>query len=158
MARGRQQGFTYFAILFAVAVVGLASATAATSWHLSSLREKERQLLATGAELRTAIERYVTSTPSGRRQYPRRLEDLVRDPRHPGIVRHLRRLRADPLTGGEEWGLVRAADGGIMGVYSLAPGRPLKTGHFGLRDARFAGAESYRDWVFIYRDRFAGSP
>lgn len=157
--QGRNQGgFTYFAILFAVVVMGVATAALATSWHLSGQREKERQLLAIGAEFRTAIERYVSSTPSGRRQYPRSLDHLVRDPRFPGVVRHLRRVHTDPFTGGDEWGIVKAPDGGIMGVYSLAPGRPLKTGGFGVREARFTGAESYQDWVFAYRDRFVGTP
>lgn len=157
MGRRAEGGFTYFAMLFAVAVVGVATAALATSWHLAGQRQKERDLLAIGNEFRTAIERYVTATPSGRRQYPRSLDDLVRDPRFSGIVRHLRRVHADPITGGE-WGLVKAPDGGIMGVYSVAPGRPLKTGGFGIREARFAGAESYRDWVFVHRDRFAGAP
>jgi type II secretory pathway pseudopilin PulG len=151
--RRKAEGFTYFAALFLVAVMGLAAAGAATSWRLSWQREKEQELLVAGQEIRTAIERYVIATPSGRRQYPRSLEDLVRDPRVPGVMRHLRRLQADPLTG-REWGVVKAPDGGVMGVYSLAEGKPLKTGGFRVKEARFEGAASYRDWVFSYRDRY----
>ena len=153
----RQRGLSYLAILFAVIALGMATAAVATSWNLEGQREREHELLVVGAEYRTAIERYVTSAPSGERRYPRSLQDLVRDPRFPGIVRHIRRLHADPLTGRGEWGQVTAPDGGIMGVYSLASGRPLKTGGFTLRDARFTGAESYGDWIFVYRDRYIGN-
>jgi type II secretory pathway pseudopilin PulG len=149
-----QAGFTYFALLFAVAAIGIAAAGAATSWQLAWQREREMQLLDIGREVRAAIERYASATPNGRRQYPRRLEDLVRDPRFPGVVRHLRRAYADPLTRGE-WGIVKAPDGGVMGIYSLSEGRPLKTGGFRLTEARFAQALTYRDWVFVHRDRFA---
>jgi hypothetical protein len=69
------------------------------------------------------------------------------------VMRHLRRLQADPLTG-REWGVVKAPDGGVMGVYSVSEGKPLKTGGFRLKEARFEGATSYREWVFSYRDRY----
>ena len=155
--RARSCGSSHLAILFAAVVLGVASAAVATSWHLEGRRERERELLVVGAEFRTAIERYVISAPSGRRQYPRSLQDLVRDPRFPNIVRHIRRVHADPLTGRAEWGEVKAPDGGIMGVYSLASGRPLKTGGFALHESRFTGADTYRDWIFVYRDRHAAS-
>jgi type II secretory pathway pseudopilin PulG len=149
--------FSYVAALVALVVLGVAGGAVATSWNLEGQREREHELLVVGAEYRTAIERYVTSAPLGQRRYPRSLQDLVRDPRFPGIVRHIRRLHADPLTGRAEWGEVTAPDGGIMGVYSLASGRPLKTGGFALRDARFTGAASYRDWIFVYRERYSGN-
>ncbi|HET7402910.1 MAG TPA: type II secretion system protein [Usitatibacter sp.] len=152
-----QRRFNYAAALAALAVLGVAGGAVATSWSLEGQREREHELLVVGAEYRTAIERYVAAAPSGRRQYPRSLHDLVRDPRFPGIVRHIRRLHADPLTGRAEWGQVPAPDGGIMGVYSLASGQPLKTGGFASRDARFTGAASYRDWIFAYRERYSGN-
>jgi hypothetical protein len=61
------------------------------------------------------------------------------------------------MTGRAEWGEVRAPDGGIMGVYSLASDRPLQSGGFQRHEARFTGAESYRDWTFVYRDLYAGT-
>ncbi len=152
-----QRRFGHLAALVALVVLGIAGGAVATSWNLEGQREREHELLVVGAEYRTAIERYVTSAPLGQRQYPRSLQDLVRDPRFPGIVRHIRRLHADPLTGRAEWGEVTAPDGGIMGVYSLASGRPLKTGGFALRDARFTGAATYRDWIFVYRERYSGN-
>lgn len=156
MAARREAGFTYFTVLFLVTVMGLAAAAAGTMWHTVRQREKERELLALGEEFRAAIARYVRATPSGKPQYPRRLDDLVRDPRVPGMARHLRRIYPDPMTGRPDWGVVPAPDGGIMGVHSLSEGQPLKRAGFRVADARFEGAEKYADWQFVYRDRFIG--
>lgn len=157
MAARRQAGFTYFMVIFLVAALGLATAAAGTLWHTVRQREKERELLALGQEFRTAIARYIRATPSGRPTYPRRLEDLVRDPRVPGIARHLRRIYPDPMTGRPEWGIVTAPDGGIMGVYSLSQDRPLKRAGFRPLDVKFEEAERYADWQFIHRDRLLGT-
>jgi type II secretory pathway pseudopilin PulG len=157
MAARREQGFTYFMVLFLVAGLGLATAAAGTMWHTVRQREKERELLALGEEFRTAIARYIRSTPSGRPQYPKRLEDLLSDPRFPGVARHLRRIYPDPMTGSPEWGLVKAPDGGIMGVHSLSQDRPLKRAGFRPLDARFEGATAYADWQFVHRDRLLGT-
>lgn len=146
-AAGRQNGFTYIGVLFAVAMLGAGLALTGEVWHTSALREKEAELLRAGDEYRRAIERYYLGGP---RQYPRALADLLRDPRQPGIVRHLRRLYPDPVTGGDAWGLVMAPEGGIMGVHSLAEGRPLKTAGFRPRDAAFERATRYSDWRFVY--------
>lgn len=152
---GREAGFTYFTLVFLVFVLGLASAGAGTLWQASREREKERELLAVGSEIRAAIGRYVAATPRGAPRHPRALEDLVRDPRHPGIVRHLRRVYDDPVTGRPEWGIVRAPDGGIAGVHSLSGARPRKQAGFRAAEARFEGAARYADWQFVFRDRVA---
>jgi hypothetical protein len=65
-------------------------------------------------------------------------------------VRHLRRVYPDPITGKDEWGLVKSADGGFAGVYSLSEEAPLKTAGFALRDASFEGKARYADWQFTY--------
>lgn len=153
MRARREGGFTYFGVLFLVALMGIASSAVGTMWQTASRQAKERELLAIGAEFRTAIERYVRATPSGPPRYPRALEDLVRDPRVPGVARHLRRIYADPITGRAEWGLVPAPDGGFMGVHSLSESRPLKRAGFRPVDARFEAAERYSEWTFVYRDR-----
>ena len=153
----RQDGFTYFVVLFAVVLVGLAAAAAGSVWQTVRQREKEAELLAVGHEFRVAIARYVQSTPGGVRQYPRQLEDLVRDPRVPGTARHLRRIYPDPLTGRAEWGLVRAPDGGVMGVHSLSGAAPRKRAGFARRDEAFADAATHADWVFVHRERGSGA-
>jgi type II secretory pathway pseudopilin PulG len=143
----QQAGFTYLTILFVVAIMGVGLALAGQVWHTAAVREREADLLHVGNEYRKAIERYFLSGP---RQYPRNLSDLIKDPRQPGTVRHLRRLYPDPVTGGEEWGLVKAADGGIAGVHSLSEATPLKSGGFAIRDKEFEAKTKYSDWKFVY--------
>ncbi|HEX6529454.1 MAG TPA: type II secretion system protein [Burkholderiales bacterium] len=143
----RERGFTYVTVLFLVAMMAGGLALAGEVWHTSAMREKEADLLHVGNEYRKAIERYYVSGP---KQYPKSLADLVKDPRQPGTVRHLRRLYPDPITGKDEWGLVKSNDGGIAGVYSTSEAAPLKTGGFAVRDASFEGKTKYADWQFVY--------
>jgi type II secretory pathway pseudopilin PulG len=148
-----QKGFTYLTVLFVVAMMAGGLALAGEVWHTSAMREKEAELLHVGNEYRKAIERYYVSGP---KQYPKNLADLVRDPRQPGVVRHLRRLYPDPVTGKEEWGLVKSNDGGIAGVHSLSEAAPLKTAGFAVRDAAFEGKTKYADWQFVYAPQAVG--
>lgn len=143
----RQGGFSYLTVLFALAILASGLALAGEVWETSAKREKEAELLHAGNEYRKAIERYYLSGP---KRYPRELADLVRDPRQAGTVRHLRRLYPDPITGKNEWGLVKAGDGGIAGVYSLSEGAPLKIAGFAVRDASLEGKSRYADWQFVY--------
>lgn len=143
----RSRGFTYLTVLFIVAVITAGLALVGEVWETAAKREKEAELLFIGHEYRKAITRYYLA---GKNQYPRSLEDLLKDPRQPGTVRYLRRAYADPFTGKAEWGIVKAPDGGIAGVHSLSDQKPLKTGNFRLRDAGFESAATYADWKFIY--------
>jgi len=141
------RGFTYIGVLFVVAMMSTGLALIGEVWHTSAAREKEAELLHIGNEYRKAIERYYAS---GKSQYPKELADLVKDPRHPGTVRHLRRLYPDPITGKEEWGLVKSPDGGFAGVHSLSEDAPLKTAGFAVRDASFEGKAKYSEWQFVF--------
>lgn len=147
VSRARARGFAYLTVLFIVAIMAGGLAVIGQVWHTAAVREREADLLQVGNEYRKAVERYYLAGP---RQYPRNLSDLVKDPRVPGTVRHLRRLYPDPITGNAEWGLVKAADGGIAGVYSLSDEAPLKIGGFAVRDATFEGKTKYSDWQFAY--------
>ncbi len=150
-----QRGFTYLGALFIVALLSAGLALAGEVWETGVKREKEAELLFIGNEYRNAIRRYYESTPGGVKRYPRTLQELLADPRQPGIHRHLRRRYRDPF-GNPEWGLVKAPDGGIAGVYSLSQEAPLKTERFALRDAGFASAKRYADWQFVYSPPSAG--
>ena len=145
--RSRVAGFTYLTILFVVAFMGIGLAVAGQVWHTQAMRNREADLLYAGNQYRQAIGRYYISGP---RQYPRALEDLLRDPRQPGTVRYLRKLYFDPVTGKNEWGIVKAPDGGVMGVYSTSGDKPIKTSGFTVTNAAFEGAEKYSDWKFVY--------
>jgi len=151
--RAQQHGFAYLTILFIVAIMTAGLAVVGQVWQTAAVREREAELLHIGNEYRKAIERYYLLPdlqPSQTRQYPKNLTDLIKDPRKGNTVRHLRRLYPDPITGGTEWGLVKAPDGGFAGVYSLSEESPLKTGGFLVRDATFEGKTKYSDWQFAY--------
>jgi type II secretory pathway pseudopilin PulG len=147
--KSEQRGFTYLTVLFIIAMMAGGLALIGEVWHTSAVREKEAELLFIGNEYRKAIERYY-SVKGRQPQYPKNLADLVKDPREPGTVRHLRRLYPDPITGAEEWGLVKSADGGFAGVHSLSEGTPMKTAGFAVRDASFEGKSKYSDWQFVF--------
>jgi|APLak6261703504_1056268.scaffolds.fasta_scaffold01051_2 type II secretory pathway pseudopilin PulG len=148
--RSESAGFTYLGLLFVVAIMGLAMALAAQVWETNIRREKERELLFVGKQLRQAIGNYYAEMPDGVKRYPRRLEDLLQDNRFPGVKRHLRKLYRDPVTGGDEWGLVLSDEGGIQGVYSLSSRTPLKRTGFDTADMGFENKLRYSEWQFVH--------
>ena len=150
----RAAGFTYLSILFIVAIMGAGLALVSEVWHSAVLRDKEAELLYAGHQYRKAIERYYLAGP---RQYPRRLEDLLKDPRRPGTERYLRKLYPDPVSG-KDWDLIRSGDDGIMGVHSISEDKPLKAANFRLRDKGFENAMKYSEWLFVFQPVASPSP
>ncbi len=147
---GKQGGFTYMGVLIAVVLIGLALALAGESWRVSVKREKEKELLFIGHQFRLAIKNYYYSSLGTVKQYPPSLGDLLKDARYPATRRYLRRIYQDPLTGKAEWGLLKGPGNGIMGVYSLAEGVPLKQANFSLDDAAFENMQNYQGWKFAF--------
>lgn len=147
---GSEEGFTYIGILLAVALLGTQLAVAGLVWSFAQARQKERELLFVGDQFRTAIARYYLNPQGPQKEYPRRLEDLVKDPRYPGTVRHLRKIYADPITGRVEWGLIKTPDGSILGVYSLSEKAPIKVGNFLPTEQTFENKQHYSEWKFVY--------
>jgi type II secretory pathway pseudopilin PulG len=137
-------------VLIAVVLIGLALALAGESWRVSVKREKEKELIFIGHQFRLAIRNYYFSSPGTVKQYPPSLDDLLKDARYPSTRRYLRRIYQDPLTGKAEWGLVKAPGNGIMGVYSLAEGVPLKQANFSPADIEFEGKTRYQEWKFMF--------
>lgn len=116
-------------------------------------RDRERELLSIGRQFRAAIGSYYeTKLVAGRREYPESLDDLLLDPRSPGLTRHLRKVFVDPMTGKPEWGLVRVG-GRITGVHSLSETVPVKQDGFEPDDAGFRSRGKISDWVFSYAGR-----
>ncbi|MDP2823377.1 MAG: type II secretion system protein [Sulfuritalea sp.] len=146
----REEGFTYLAILFFVAVLGVGLAAVGEVWDTASRREKELELLQTGRELRDAIGRYYNAPSGGATRYPSSLEDLLKDNRVPGIRRHLRRIPVDPMTGKPDWGTLAAPGGGIAGLHSRSEKEPLKTANFDRGDEEFDGRKKYSEWRFVF--------
>lgn len=147
-----RRGFTWLLLLFGIAIAGAGLATLGTQWQQVAQQEREAELLFRGGQLRDALQRFHTQTPTGQPALPRTLDELLLDRRWPEPRQHLRRLWADPFTGTADWVLLRGADGGIVGLHSRAT-RPLlrRTGlPAGVADAT-AGLERAplaRDWVF----------
>jgi type II secretory pathway pseudopilin PulG len=143
-------GFTYLTVLFLVAMMGAGLVGVAQFWHVQAKREKEAELLFIGSEFRRSIGAYYERSPGGQRQFPKQLSDLLQDPRYPDVQRHLRRVYIDPMTGKAEWALLRAPDGGIIGVHSLSKEKPIKIAGFTGFNVQFADAAAYQDWKFAY--------
>lgn len=158
LGRPAQRGFTYLGLLFAVALLGLALGAAGTVWSVVRQRDREQQLLWTGAEIRRAIGHYYQSTPGGLHAYPRSLQDLTEDNRGPVVVRHLRRAYRDPMTPDGEWELIRGSDGGLTGVASKAKGQPMKQKGFKDADRAFEDATCYCDWRFVFVSKLQQAP
>jgi type II secretory pathway pseudopilin PulG len=146
----RSRGFTYLSLLFFVAVLSIGLVAVAISWQTSRQREKEAELLFAGAAFREGIARYYNSSPGDVPTFPKRLDDLLQDPRYPDTRRYLRRVYADPMSGERKWGTITAPDGGIMGVYSLSTGKPLKVAGAVPNGPDFGTAASYANWQFVY--------
>ena len=150
MFKKEQAGFTYVAILFAVAIAGILLARVGIDWSQSAQREKERELLFIGGQFRQAIASYYQRTPGLVKRYPARLDDLISDTRYNPPQHYLRRLYRDPITNQVEWGTVMAPEGGIMGVHSLSDAAPIKTSGFRENEITFEGKKKYAEWVFLY--------
>lgn len=147
--RGSVRGSVYIGALVALSILGVMLSQFGVLWATQDRRAREADLLAHGNEIRRAIRAYYDASPAG--QYPKSLDALVLDPRQPVVVRYLRRAYRDPLSGGGDWGIVPGPDNGIVGVYSQAPGTPLRAAGFAPRYAGFAGQGSYQGWVFVHQ-------
>lgn len=145
-----QGGLTYLGVLLAVAILGTGLAATGMVWRTARLQDNEKELLFVGNEFRKAIEAYYLRSPGPVKQYPPNLEALLQDQRIPTTERYLRRIYRDPITDLPDWGLVRAPEGGIAGVFSLSEARPMKQANFSERDAAFAKAAKYSDWRFVF--------
>jgi len=144
--KAKQRGFTYLGFLLFVAVAGAGLAAYSEVASHATQREKEAELLFRGEQYRDAIASYYKKE----QRYPKALAELLEDKRFPMPVRHLRRLYKDPITGQDEWGLVEAPGGGVMGVYSPSEDAPVKSGNFSVRNQGFAEAAKYADWQFVH--------
>ena len=143
------QGFSYLGVLILVAVLGLVGTASVKLAAVQHRRFAEQALLETGAAFSQALASYARATPAGQADAPPSLQDLLRDPRFPGTVRHLRKIYVDPMTGGNDWGLERDSDdASIISVFSLSCGKPIKIAGFDGRFPDFNGKPFYREWKF----------
>lgn len=144
-----QGGYAYIMALVAAAVMAvLAAVTAEYASHVQR-RAREEELLFRGQAYRQAIQSYALAGPV--KAFPRRLEDLLQDPRFAAIKRHLRALYPDPFSADGTWRLVMGPGGGIQGVASQGQDKPIKQANFPLALKSFESSQHYSDWIFLYQ-------
>lgn len=139
-------------LLVAIALIGITASSSLSLGAAMARRDAERQLLVVGQEFQQALRSYAGLPPGATlptaARGPRSLEELLKDPRTPGTRRHLRQIYADPLTGRNEWGLVKDREGYILGIHSMADGKPMQRHGFESQLSLNGDAENYRQWVF----------
>lgn len=146
---GEQRGFTYLWVMLAVVMIGLGMTAAAEVQLVVEKRQKEKELLFVGRQIRDAIGRYYEAAPTGLKEYPANLEALLQDPRTPDLRRYLRKIYVDPMTGRGEWGIFEVG-GRIAGVYSRSAEKPIKQDRFDPSEESFVEKKKYSEWVFAY--------
>ena len=149
--KSRESGFTLIAVMAALLLLGLASQGVMQVVSQQALREREARLIRVGQAYQRAIGSYYESSPGRVKRWPPSLNDLLDDRRFVGIRRHLRELYEDPIARSAVWGTVRALDGGIAGVYSLAEGRPIQSAAGAAWPVPVQQAQRYSDWLFVYQ-------
>jgi len=149
----RSAGFTYVATLMALAIFGIGLAALGESWSAASRREREENLQQIGAEYVRAIASYYERSPGAVKNYPQHLEDLVDDKRFVSVMRHLRKVYRDPIAPSSDWGLVRAPDGGISGIYSTSELGTLQKQPLVLDQTAPIEGARYSDWKFVYQPK-----
>jgi type II secretory pathway pseudopilin PulG len=148
--RIKQEGFTYLALLFFVAIAGIMVSAEGALWSIEKQRGKERALLFAGNEIKRAICLYYERSPGTVKRYPKSLEDLLLDNRQLGTTRYLRRIYVDPMTGKPDWVVMRSADGGVKGISSRSNEYPMRKLISNKSISATAAATSYAEWVFQY--------
>lgn len=146
-----EAGFTYLGLLILLVIMGILLAATGEVWSTVQKRANEEELLFIGHQFRQAIQQYYERSPGGAKKYPRSLDDLLLDNRYQATQRFLRKIYVDPMTGKAEWGVVKAPNEGIAGVYSLSEEAPLKDAGFDQQDQAFEQAKTYSDWQFTYQ-------
>lgn len=116
--RHHERGFTYLALLFAVALVGAALAQIGQHWSGAAQRERERELIFRGQQIAAAIAAYHAVPAVAAPGWPRGFDELLEDRRTATPMHHLRRAFTDPITGKADWVPVLDEAGGWHGVHS----------------------------------------
>jgi general secretion pathway protein G len=111
-----QPGFTLIELLVVMAVLGLLATLVMPRYFQSVDRAKEAVLRSNLAEVRGALDKYVSDTGG----YPDSLKQLV-------DRRYLRRVPLDPVTARDDsWILVKPQSADLGGIYDVKSGAPGK--------------------------------
>lgn len=144
-----QRGAVLLMLLVMIVVMGLAAGMAGQSWRSTMQKAREAELLWRGQQFQQAIASYYSVKHGPQNMLPSKLEHLLRDPRFPGITRHLRKLYEDPMTG-EDWELIKDPAEKILGVRSTSELEPFKQDGFPKALDKLKGKASYSEWEFVF--------
>jgi hypothetical protein len=147
-------GYTFplMLVLLSALAFGASRLESASSYRVK--RDKEEELLFRGRAYMEAIRAFSAAEATDRR-YPRKLEELVSDPRRPGR-RFIRQLYKDPMTG-TDFTVILSPDGTIAGVASASTDIPFRKVDFDKALAGFEKARTYADWRFSAKPSLANS-
>lgn len=148
-AGSAQRGAILILLMVMVVILGLAAGMAGQTWRNAMQRAREAELLWRGQQYQQAIASYYSVKHGPRQMFPATLEHLLRDPRFPNVVRHLRKLYDDPMTG-QEWQLVTDPAERIIGVHSRSTLEPFQKDGFPKSLDKLQGKTSYKDWEFVF--------
>lgn len=144
-----QGGFTYWALLFAILIFGIALGAFVPMLAQTLRQEREAQMIEQAQQIAKAIRAYALMGQGGLHLNPHTLEDLLDDQRFGGTRRYLREIPWDAVSRSYDWGLIHGDDGGIIGVYSQSTQTPLRQ----TLPASVVTTEDkvahYRDWHFM---------
>lgn len=145
-----QQGFAYLSLLIFIAILGLTTSASVQVTSLMNRRSAEDALLTIGSEYANALNSYSQYSPAGADDEPLSLQELLRDTRNPrAVMRHLRQIYPDPITGSPNWGLITDPDTKrIQGIFSQSETKPVKVGNFSEAFKEFNNKLHLREWVF----------
>ncbi len=144
----RQQGTALLTVLFLVVLLGLTASLAGQTLKALVQREREEELLWRGQQYMQALASYYRFNSSGQR-LPASLEELLRDPRAPGVVRHLRRLYDDPMTS-QPFEPIMDPASRVVGVRSTSALAPFRQDNFPDELESLKGKSHYAEWQFIF--------
>lgn len=147
----RQQGYTYLGVLLIVLILGMTLSGATLVSETLRQREKEQELIFSGQQYVNAIRSYYESGAGGVSTFPKSISELLKDPRFPGVRRHMSKPWRDPMTSSGEWDLIVEPDGSIVGVRSRSRQTPL--GKFPMAQSGMdptVAIPIYHDWQFKF--------
>ncbi|NVN92959.1 MAG: type II secretion system protein [Desulfuromonadales bacterium] len=144
-----RKGFTFLLVMMTVMILGIMLGLTGQSWRMTMKREKEKELLFRGSQIKEAIESY-RGTAGNVPLYDLKVL-LQKDP--VTRRRRLRRIYTDPMTGKADWTLIPSSTGikDINGVASTSNETPLKVSFANISSlSSFTGTKKYSDWKFVY--------
>lgn len=106
----KQQGTVYLWCLIGIVLLSLGLGRSLEVYSTQKKREKEEEQRYILSLYEKAINDYYHNTPGEVKQWPDKLEDLLKDPRYVTPKRYIRSLYPDPATGAPPLGIMPKID------------------------------------------------